>query len=591
MYCLNPWGKISTNDALDTALKWYRQCTDQEAHSQCHNYRHRPGRPLQRPARLLHLPKHHTNSAQLIEFNTTDIVDPYVTLSHRWGQPEPPKLSEIDDGHRKFSLSTMKRGIAVSVLPRIFRDAIRLVQFLGIEYIWIDSLCIIQDKDENGRNPDWEREAMTVGDIYAGGVFNIAAINALNSEGTLFSGPRDLDLPVVKAAHGKTKAEFRHAPLVVLPLDLINFREQVLSSELLSRGWVFQELLLAPATLFCTPEQMWWFCEDGCQNSTYPNADRVFHEPEAEPLWWSRDFISTKEATLTCNQDSIQAWIQVLRFYTKTSVTSAEDRLAAIAGLANVFRSRFAETLKDPLYHSGVWATSDQSILRQICWMSTFGGRVQIPAERSSWLRYPIPSWSPASCKSTIFYWLLWFEDPQTLVFCEPSIRCTLSTKVDEMGRAESIEQCILQLRGVLVDMEVSGSKGGTNGVEFWDWIAWPTEYKSAKCTVRWDSLDEIPRAVTSASRHTLRAIVFSRNYDEEYGSESLFGLLLRPLTAIECSEEVARGRWVRCGAFVHGARLRKSNGASTIEEYKCAFQLDKYTNGEPPEMEDIYIV
>lgn len=60
--------------------------------------------------------------------------------------------------------------MCISELPRTFRNAVEIVRACALNYIWIDSLCIIQDKGPQGSNPDWEKESMKMGDIYAGGV-------------------------------------------------------------------------------------------------------------------------------------------------------------------------------------------------------------------------------------------------------------------------------------------------------------------------------------------------------------------------------------------------------------------------------------
>lgn len=67
-------------------------------------------------------------------------------------------------------METLQAGVQVADLPQTFHDAVRIVQECGLEYMWIDSLCIIQDVTAEGINLDWETEASKVGDIYKGGV-------------------------------------------------------------------------------------------------------------------------------------------------------------------------------------------------------------------------------------------------------------------------------------------------------------------------------------------------------------------------------------------------------------------------------------
>ncbi|KAJ2985535.1 hypothetical protein NUW58_g5475 [Xylaria curta] len=78
----------------------------------------------------------------------------YLTLSHCWGGADILKLTES-------SLPSFLSNITLQELPQNFKDAAAATSFFGYEYIWIDSLCIIQDSVE-----DWEREAATMGNVY-----------------------------------------------------------------------------------------------------------------------------------------------------------------------------------------------------------------------------------------------------------------------------------------------------------------------------------------------------------------------------------------------------------------------------------------
>lgn len=102
----------------------------------------------------------------------------YVTLSHRWGThpfPEPPRLSRdtvaLDTGW--ISIEDLQTGISQSRLPQTFRDALQIARICEVRYIWIDCLCIVQDKDLDGNNPEWDTEAVKMGDIYAGGLLYV----------------------------------------------------------------------------------------------------------------------------------------------------------------------------------------------------------------------------------------------------------------------------------------------------------------------------------------------------------------------------------------------------------------------------------
>jgi Heterokaryon incompatibility protein (HET) len=98
----------------------------------------------------------------------------YAALSHRWGGSVPLILTTS-------LLSEFEKGIQISKLPRTFRDAVTVTRQPGLDYLWIDSLCIIQDSVK-----DWENESSMMSKVYSRCYVNIAATHSRNSAGGLF---------------------------------------------------------------------------------------------------------------------------------------------------------------------------------------------------------------------------------------------------------------------------------------------------------------------------------------------------------------------------------------------------------------------
>lgn len=86
----------------------------------------------------------------------------YVALSHCWGLKPIFTL-------RLSNLGRLHERIPMEVLPQNFQDAIRLTRAFPAEFIWIDSLCIIQDSEE-----DWLRESVGMKDVYSNCFVNLA---------------------------------------------------------------------------------------------------------------------------------------------------------------------------------------------------------------------------------------------------------------------------------------------------------------------------------------------------------------------------------------------------------------------------------
>lgn len=105
-----------------------------------------------------------------------------MTLSHCWGGQTPLQL-------RKDNIESFTEGIELSQVPKSFRDALKIAAKLKVRYLWIDSLCIIQDSTE-----DWQREARLVSDVYTNSWCNIAATKALDARDGCFAERTLLDI-------------------------------------------------------------------------------------------------------------------------------------------------------------------------------------------------------------------------------------------------------------------------------------------------------------------------------------------------------------------------------------------------------------
>ncbi|PMD40055.1 HET-domain-containing protein [Hyaloscypha variabilis F] len=105
---------------------------------------------------------------------------PYITLSYRWGKSPTVLLTQA-------SLPTLCEQIPLQLLPQTNQDAIKITRFLGIRYLWIDALCIIQDLDT-----DWQVESENMGNIYHNSYCTISASMAATGERGCFMDRRPL---------------------------------------------------------------------------------------------------------------------------------------------------------------------------------------------------------------------------------------------------------------------------------------------------------------------------------------------------------------------------------------------------------------
>jgi hypothetical protein len=151
----------------------------------------------------------------------------YVALSYCWGTGgESYTLT-------KETLAFLTAGVSSSAFPRTIRDAVHATHCLGLEWLWVDSMCNVQDVEE-----DWKREAATMADVYRNCVVELAALGAAGNSDGVFARRYLLTYHHCRlfTIHGEglsiTSKKFRHTG------------EMTDDWPLYKRGWVFQERVL-----------------------------------------------------------------------------------------------------------------------------------------------------------------------------------------------------------------------------------------------------------------------------------------------------------------------------------------------------------
>jgi hypothetical protein len=177
----------------------------------------------------------------------------YACLSHCWGSG-----ADILKTLNGNLLSHQKEGIKVASLPRTFKEAVTVCQRLNIVYLWIDSLCIIQDSDS-----DWRVQAASMAGIYANAYLTIAAASARDPSQGLF---RMTDWACIgQPLPGYAVVYIRRKS--VQP-NIHNDR----AWPLLHRGWLFQEMSLSPRILYFSEGEVAWQCQTSRRRECRPNA-------------------------------------------------------------------------------------------------------------------------------------------------------------------------------------------------------------------------------------------------------------------------------------------------------------------------------
>jgi hypothetical protein len=246
----------------------------------------------------------------------------------------------------------------------MFKDVILLTIRLGISFLWIDSLCIVQDDEK-----DWHREAASMTAIYQNSHLTIAATKSRGSEESLFSATP----PVYQCIQ---LDQISGQPLLlrkVLPhprIWTINSPEY----PLLSRGWVYQERLLSPRVVHFTSAELLWEC-----------LEKSDCECEAPDLMDRQTATKVEHSHLISNSQNLNSivkrWHEILCEYSGLDLTFQADKLPAISGIAKQMHNAFGPLLGD--YLAGTW---EKTLHHDLMWcVSSFVKPRPFPRTAPSW--------------------------------------------------------------------------------------------------------------------------------------------------------------------------------------------------------------
>ncbi len=195
---------------------------------------------------------------------------PYLALSHCWGDSRTILVL------RRSNLEDFKRAIPLEALAKNFQDAIRITASLGVEYLWIDSLCIIQ-----GDTADWETEAAQMGNVYESALCTISATAARDAKG-------GCSFPPAGFAGGDYVIGTDLLSSLVVRSPLRNrdgldylFRAKVETAPVSARGWTFQERVLSGRVLHFAQGILLFECNTLLATEHHPRASPTRNHPAA----------------------------------------------------------------------------------------------------------------------------------------------------------------------------------------------------------------------------------------------------------------------------------------------------------------------
>jgi hypothetical protein len=330
-------GNTSATSNFAIARAWLANCKATHPHCLATIIPELPTRVIDVGLAGTHLKIHHSEGERA----------EYVALSHCWGGPITPLLT-------KETSEAFHRALHYSDLPPNFQDAITITRQLCIPYLWIDSLCIVQDSKE-----DWEQQSKKMGQIYRGSTLTLSALASAGSSCGIFpTQPKvcpvdSVAIPLYDPDDHPPKQEY-------MQIERIDDREETLTileafGPLSSRGWCLQESVLPSRQLYYGLKQIYWRCPNG-----YIAADGStdgLNVPHRHLDALERVLLKGMLRTQIDDKDISEAavlkdYYTIVQEYSQRKLTYGSDKLPGFAGVSSLLHSFFGGE-----YLVGIWSS------------------------------------------------------------------------------------------------------------------------------------------------------------------------------------------------------------------------------------------
>ncbi|KAK1760090.1 heterokaryon incompatibility protein-domain-containing protein [Echria macrotheca] len=324
MMVKKPLAKVDPEECVTHVRRWMLEC---ESHHQfC-----LPEAPSPLPKRVIDTGMLTAPTVRLVE--TTGETERYVCLSHCWGRKGPACITTTT------TLERNKGEIAWDLLPATFQDAIEFTRRLQLRFLWIDSICIIQDSPQ-----DWQEQSAMMADIYGGAYVTLCATASTSDEGGFYLPPIQYFSPHWLRIPGpdgveydvlvETGLEGGHIPSWQFVPEKEELRHSFSYFPLMSRAWTFQERLLSPRLVHFTRGEVMWECSGlktfRCSGFYLPPAPGFIESPFMTfGVHAKSEYSKTMRTSSISGQNPLHSghWASIVSSYTMLRLTFESDIL------------------------------------------------------------------------------------------------------------------------------------------------------------------------------------------------------------------------------------------------------------------------
>lgn len=310
--------ELDSQSNIEIAKEWLHAC--QTSHSEC------LGTSVpELPTRVIDVGMQH-DWTDLHITHARQRRAAYIALSHCWGGPITPVLTAR-------TIQDFQLRLPFLELPSNFQDAITTTRRLGIRYLWIDSLCIVQDSRE-----DWAKESKKMGSIYCNSTLTISVMASEGSKHGIIPQNIHIESPLPEPTRIRISPGSDEAVTVLRQ----NFVEETLDrletyGPLSSRGWCLQESVLSPRHLYYGKDQVYWRCPRGYQAADGTSSGLRAPDypiPNMSSILYSGTQRSQTDQ-LPSKRLLLQDYYKLVELYSHRSLTYPSDKLPAFSGISS----------------------------------------------------------------------------------------------------------------------------------------------------------------------------------------------------------------------------------------------------------------
>ncbi|KAI3325459.1 HET-domain-containing protein [Xylariaceae sp. AK1471] len=362
------WRRASTtvDGRISAIASWLHECRSQHSHSDGIDESFTPRRLVSVGLE--------GQTVKLVEGRMLPTSSDYVTLSYCWGATLQLQTTEE-------TLHRFHEVIPTDLLPKAYVDAFSIARALGVGYIWINALCIVQDDDE-----EWQTESAKLGKIFQKSLLTITATESADSSEGCFP-PRNDDGKKTEVFFSTNQQGTIESPILVRTYDR-DIREGCLNGSIISKcGWTLQEQLLSRRIVSCMQTEVHWQCQACYQTQ----SGLTFTSEEAFNSNMKLSGALLPSTAQMGDEWWRNTWRLIIENYTARSFTFENDRIPAIASI-----TKHIARIVDDVSILGLWKGS---FGRDLAWWRSSERPVSMASSG-------FPSWSWFSSQGEVDYTL-----------------------------------------------------------------------------------------------------------------------------------------------------------------------------------------